>query len=295
MKICRYDQNRLGLIKDGSVFDVTDVLEHIPKQSWPLSFGDPLISCLDELKPVIEEAALKGVCVPVDRLRFNSPIPWPSKIMAAPANYRLHVEQDTLDPGVDQGVHRKQVLHLERPVDSLGLFLKASSSLVGPAEGIIIDWGNDRRVDHEVEVAVIIGKVARHVARSDALNYIAGYALGLDVTVRGAEDRSFRKSPDSFALLGPWLTTADEVLDVADIPFWLEVNGERRQSSSTSQITVDIPELIELASSLYTLYPGDVLLTGTPEGVGPLVPGDVIRAGSSLLGDMTLKVSGAGN
>jgi len=294
MKICRFGGNRLGVIQGDSLYDVTKATEQLKAQRWPLVFGDPIIAELDTLRPLIAELVEKSPPLSVAEAAFSSPIAWPPKIMAAPANYRLHVELDTLDPGVDQGVHRKQVLHLDRPVDSLGLFLKASTSIVGPAEGITIDWGSDRRVDHEVEIAVVIGTGGRHIARARALDHIAGYALGLDVTVRGSEERSFRKSPDSFAVLGPWLTTADEIPDPFDIPFWLEVNGERRQSSSTAQITVDIPELIEIASSLYTLYPGDVLLTGTPEGVGALKIGDVVRAGSPLLGEMTLKVGGPG-
>jgi 2,4-diketo-3-deoxy-L-fuconate hydrolase len=292
MKICRFANDRLGLVQGDRVYDVTKVTERLAPQTWPLVFGDPLIAHLDELRPLIAAAAADAPSVPLADALFSSPIAWPPKIMAAPANYRLHVELDTLDPGVDQGVHRAQVLHLERPVDTLGLFLKASTSVVGPAQGITIDWGSDRRVDHEVEVAVVIGTRGRHIDRADALRYVAGYTLGLDITVRGAEERSFRKSPDSFALLGPWLTTADEVPDPSDLHFWLEVNGERRQSSSTAQITVDIPELIEKASSIYTLYPGDVLMTGTPEGVGELKPGDVIRAGSPVLGEMSLGVKG---
>jgi 2,4-diketo-3-deoxy-L-fuconate hydrolase len=292
MKICRFANDRLGIVEGDHLYDVTSVIERLAPQTWPLAFGDPLIAQLDRLRPDLAEAARSASPLPVAGALFSSPIAWPPKIMAAPANYRLHVELDTLDPGVDQGVHRAQVLHLDRPVDSLGLFLKASTSAVGPAQGITIDWGSDRRVDHEVEIAVVIGKGGRHISRAEALEHVAGYMLGLDVTVRGSEERSFRKSPDSFAVFGPWLTTADEIPDPSDLAFWLEVNGERRQSSSTAQITVDIPELIEIASSLYTLYPGDVLLTGTPEGVGPLKPGDTVRAGSPLLGVMTLAVSG---
>jgi 2,4-diketo-3-deoxy-L-fuconate hydrolase len=292
MKICRFANDRLGIVVGDRIHDVTAVIQKLAPQTWPLKFGDPLIEQLDALRPSLEEALAGSESIMLAHAQFSSPIAWPPKIMAAPANYRLHVELDTLDPGVDQGVHRAQVLHLERPVDTLGLFLKASTSAVGAAQGITIDWGSDRRVDHEVEVAVVIGKSGRHISRANALDHVAGYTLGLDVTVRGAEERSFRKSPDSFAVLGPWLTTADEIPDPSNIHFWIEVNGERRQSSSTAQITVDIPELIEKASALYTLYPGDVLMTGTPEGVGELKVGDVIRAGSPVLGEMTLRVQG---
>ena len=111
------------------------------------------------------------------------------------------------------------------------------------------------------------------------------------MTVRGAEDRSFRKSPDSYAVLGPWLVTADEIPNPHDLALSLWVNGERRQHTSTGAMTVDIPDLIAIASSVYTLHPGDVIMTGTPEGVGPVVPKDLIRASCDGIGEMSLQVS----
>jgi len=289
MHLCRFDQNRLGVVEGETIYDVTSVLDRIPAQRWPIAFGDPLVAHLAELRGPILEARRSAVSRAVGETSFNSPVAWPTKILAAPANYRLHVQLDTLDPGVDQGHHRQSVIDLDRPVDTYGLFLKASSSLVGPAEGITLGWPG-RRCDHEVELAVVIGKTAKSVSRKNALAYVAGYAIGLDITVRGTEERSFRKSADSFAVLGPWLTTADEIPDPEDLTIWLEVNGEPRQRSSTGAMTVGIAELIEIASHVYTLYPGDILMTGTPEGVGPLVDGDVIRAGCERIGDMSVKV-----
>jgi len=291
MKICRFNDTRLGLVDSGRVYDVTSVLENLAPLRWPLPFGDPLIAQLDQLRPALEQAKLTAAGVPAGEVRFQSVISSASKILAAPANYRKHVEQDTKDPEVDAGVHSAMLKGVERPVDTYGLFLKASSSLVGPADGITIDWpGERRRVDHEVELAVVIGKVARHVPREQAFDYVAGYGLGLDITIRGAEERSFRKSADSFAVFGPWLSTPDELSDPNDTAFWLSVNGEIRQSSSTSAITVPIAELIELASNVYTLYPGDIIMTGTPEGVGPIRDGDIIRAGCDGIGEMELLV-----
>jgi 2-keto-4-pentenoate hydratase/2-oxohepta-3-ene-1,7-dioic acid hydratase in catechol pathway len=220
-----------------------------------------------------------------------SPVSTPTKIMAAPANYRRHVEEDTRDPGVDQGIHRAQMLNLDKPTYTYGLFLKANSSLVGPAEGIHLSWPDpDRRVDHEVEVAVVIGRQGRHIDPANALAHVAGLALGLDVTVRGTEDRSFRKSGETFAVLGPWLTTLDEIADPDDLTFWLSVNDQERQRSSTRQMTVGISDLIAFASRHYTLYPGDILMTGTPEGVGPLAAGDMLTVGGEGLGDMRIRV-----
>jgi 2-keto-4-pentenoate hydratase/2-oxohepta-3-ene-1,7-dioic acid hydratase in catechol pathway len=149
------------------------------------------------------------------------------------------------------------------------------------------------RTDYEVELAVVIGRTVRDVAAADAMDHIAGYCIGLDMSVRGKQDRSFRKSGDTFTVLGPWLTTADEIDDPGALTLWLSLNGEERQRSSTSAMTVGIPRLVELASQMYTLHPGDVLLTGTPEGVGPVAPGDVIVAGADGLGSMTVEVSAA--
>jgi 2-keto-4-pentenoate hydratase/2-oxohepta-3-ene-1,7-dioic acid hydratase in catechol pathway len=187
-------------------------------------------------------------------------------------------------------VHRKALEGVERPTEKYGLFLKAASAIAGPAEGVQIILP-DRRTDHEVELAVVIGKAGHSISRADAMAHVAGYCIGLDMTVRGTEDRSFRKSPDSYTVLGPWFVTADEIPDPHALVMSLWVNGERRQHSSTGAMTVDIPDLIAIASSMYTLYPGDVILTGTPEGVGPVVPGDQVRVACEGIGEMEFAVT----
>jgi 2-keto-4-pentenoate hydratase/2-oxohepta-3-ene-1,7-dioic acid hydratase in catechol pathway len=118
--------------------------------------------------------------------------------------------------------------------------------------------------------------------------HVAGYAIGLDISVRGPEDRSFRKSPDSYSVLGPWLVTADEVPDPGSLDLRIDVNGETRQQSNTRHMILSVAELIELASSMYTLHPGDVIFTGTPEGVSPIAPGDAIVATISRIGSMSV-------
>ena len=289
MNICRFNDDRLGLVEGDQVFDVTEALSVIPAQRWPLKFGDPLIANLPAVRAEIARLRDGATALPLTGVTLLSPVSWPTKVLAAPANYRKHVEQDTLDPGVDHGAHRDAVINLDRPVDTYGLFLKAPSSVVGPADGVQLPF-SDRRTDHEVELAVIIGREARHVRAADAHDYIAGYAIGLDITVRGTEERSFRKSADSFSVLGPWLTTADMIPDAEDLQIALSVNGIERQNSSTGAMTVGIAELIEIASRVYTLYPGDVLMTGTPEGVGAIVPGDLITARCSSIGSFEIAV-----
>jgi 2-keto-4-pentenoate hydratase/2-oxohepta-3-ene-1,7-dioic acid hydratase in catechol pathway len=289
MKIARFNQDRLGLVEGDRIFDVSAALAVLPPQAWPAPIGDPLIRHLAALQVAI--GPIRGSCpsLALSDVSLHSPITQPSKIMAAPANYRKHVEQDTKDAGVDQGVHRQALVGVERPSEKFGLFLKSLSSLAGPAEGIRTVLP-DRRTDHEVELAVVIGLPGRDIPRAQAMRHVAAYAIGLDTTVRGAEDRSFRKSPDTYCTLGPWLVTADEIPDPYGLDLALWVNEERRQFSSTGAMTMDISELIALASSFYTLHPGDVLLTGTPEGVGPIQPGQVLRASCVGIGDMTVPV-----
>jgi len=169
------------------------------------------------------------------------------------------------------------------------MFLKSPSGLVGPSEGVSLPAA-ERRMDHEIELAVVIGKSGFEIPRSRAREHIAGYSIGLDMTIRGTEDRSWRKSFDSFAVLGPWFVTADEIPDPNALDFWLKVNGQTRQSSNTSALIFDVDRLIEYASGAYALHPGHVIMTGTPEGVGPVVPGDVMECYVEGIGQMTVPV-----
>ena len=187
---------------------------------WPPPVGDAVVGQLSGIRDRIGPV---GPGRPLADVALCSPVSTPSKIMAAPANYRRHADLDTRDPGVDQGVHRARLEGLDKPVENLGLFLKATSSLAGPAQGIRLPR-RDRRTDHEVELVAVIGRETRDIAARDALTAVAGYCVGLDVSIRGVEDRSFRKSADTFTVLGPWLTTAEEIDDPGDLTLWLSVN-----------------------------------------------------------------------
>lgn len=220
-------------------------------------------------------------------LKLLSPVGNPGKIVAAPVNYQKHLDEVR----GDASLHHDNPAHVAS-IHTMGLFLKATSSLIGPGEGIALRK-LDRRNDHEVELAVVIGKQASNVSRTDALQYVAGYSIGLDITILGPEDRSFRKSPDSYTVLGPWLVTADEIPNPGELELAISVNGEVRQKSNTKYLILGVPELIELASSFYTLYPGDIIITGTPEGVSPIVPGDRITASIAKIGTMDVTVRAA--
>ena len=285
MKICRYDDNRVGIVKDGQVLDATTALDSLREFRWPLPVGDQLIAALDALRPALESAASDSPPRALDDVKLLSPVANPSKIIAAPVNYEKHVAEVLDDEQLHHGAQIK-------PINKLGLFLKSASSLVGASDGVALRF-LDRRNDHEVELAVVIGKTADRVSRQDALGCVAGYAIGLDMTVRGSEERSFRKSIDSYSVLGPWLVTADEIPDPGALDLEMSINGELRQSSNTAQLTLGVPRLIELASSFYTLHPGDILMTGTPEGVSAVVPGDRMEAKIEAIGSMQVEVRAA--
>ena len=285
MKICRFDDNRLGLVRNDMVHDVTKALDLLPAARWPLPQGDMLIANLAKLRPEIEELAPAAPAKPVTSVRLLSPVANPTKIIGAPINYKDHVEESKKDQGIAYG----RVL---KSIGEFGLFLKANSSLVGPGEGVALRFP-DRRNDHEAELAVIIGRTGNRIAKADALSYIAAYAIGLDMTVRGPEVPSFRKSIDSYAVLGPWLVTADEIADPDNLDFELKVGGETRQKSNTRYLDFGVARLIEFASAFYTLHPGDIIMTGTPAGVGPVAPGDTMTVTMQGIGAMTVAVRAA--
>ncbi len=287
MRFCRFGEGRLGLVEGSGVRDVTAALQVLPSHRYPLPAYDILIANLDQVAEKARAIAASSPLLALENLKLLSPVANPGKIVAAPVNYKKHAEE----------VKSNVALHNNNPallqsIQTIGLFLKASSSLVGPGECIGLRK-LDRRNDHEVELAFVIGKTGNNVPASQALEYIAGYSIGLDITIRGTEDRSFRKSPDTYSVLGPWLVTRDEIPNPGELDLSIAVNGDLRQSSNTNNMILGVAELIEFASSFYTLHPGDVFLTGTPEGVSPITPGDVIVATIEKIGTMEVKVRAA--
>ncbi len=282
MKLCRYDDNRLGLIDGDAVADVSDALGVLPSVRWPVPAGDLLIANLDAVRAEVEKLAGAAPRTPLAAVELLSPVANPTKIIGAPVNYQAHVDEAKED---DTLAHGREILGIERE----GPFLKAVSSLVGPSEGVAVRFA-DKRNDHEGELGVVIGKAADRVAAANAMDHVAGYCLALDMSVRGTEDRSARKSCDSYAVLGPWLVTADEIADPGNLDLKVWVNDELRQDSNTSELIYGIPRLIEFFSSFYTLLPGDVIMSGTPEGVGPVVDGDTIIVEIEMIGRMEVPV-----
>jgi len=287
MKICWYNQQRLGVVIDGRVYDVSAALEALPRARYPAAPGDLLITHLDTVRAAIAWLLPSATSIPVAEARFLSPVANPGKIIGVPVNYADHVAEANADRATFtdryQGGIREQ-----------GLFLKAASSLVGASEGVALRFP-ERLSHHELELGVVIGKTASNVSPTEALSHVAGYAIALDMTVRGPEDRSLRKSVDSYSVLGPWLVTADEIPDAQALGIRLRVNGDVRQQAGTADMIIGIAEQIAWASSYYTLYPGDIIMSGTCAGVGQVLPGDLMQCEIDGIGAMTVAVRRAGD
>ena len=215
-----------------------------------------------------------------DSTRLGPCIARPSKILCAGLNYRDHAAESGM-PIPDEPI----------------LFTKATSSMVGPNDAIVIPRGSEK-TDWEVELAIIIGRKASYVSEADALQHVAGYAVMNDVSERAWQlERGGQwlkgKSADTFAPLGPWLVTSDEVENPDNLKLWLKRNGELIQNSSTAQMIFGVAHLVSYISQFMTLLPGDIISTGTPPGVGMgfkptpiyMQPGDVIELGVEGLGE----------
>ena len=286
MNICWYNQQQLGVVADGRVYDVSAALEALPRAAYPAAPGDLLVANLDAVRTAIRRLLPSAASIALAEASFLSPVANPGKIIGVPVNYADHVAEAAADQATFTDRYKGAVREQ-------GLFLKAASSLVGPAAGVALRFP-ERLSHHEMELGVVIGKTAANVALEDALDYVAGYAIALDMTVRGPEDRSLRKSVDSYAVLGPWLVTADAAGDAQKLDIRLSVNGQLRQQANTADMIIGLAEQIAWASSYYTLHPGDIIMSGTCAGVGQVLPGDVIDCEIEGIGAMTVAVRAAG-
>lgn len=221
----------------------------------------------------------EGSCpVITDDIRLAAPLCRPSKIICIGLNYAKHAAESGM------AIPKEPVL-----------FFKATSAIVGPNDDVVIPKGSTK-TDWEVELAVVIGKKASYVSQENAMDHVAGYVLHNDYSERAFQlEREGQwvkgKSCDTFAPLGPFIATADEIADPHNLNLWLKVNGERLQNSNTSDFVFDIPESISYISQFMTLLPGDIISTGTPFGVGLgfnppryLKAGDVVELGIDGLG-----------
>jgi 2-keto-4-pentenoate hydratase/2-oxohepta-3-ene-1,7-dioic acid hydratase in catechol pathway len=284
MKIASYDDHRIGLVEGENVVDITSVVpaafDAMPGQrvNW-------LIGQWQVIGQEIEKARRSGVVRRLADVHLLAANPCPPHVFAAPANYRKHMGELG-----ERGVTKKG-----RSAREQGFFLKAPASVTGEGGPIWLPKGSVRRFDHESELAVIIGKAGRDIPRSQAMQYVFGYACLIDGTLRiepgvAEEERSMRKSFEGFTPVGPYIVTADEVPQPGSLANRLWVNDELRQEANTSEMIVGIEELIELISSVLPLTPGDVIATGTPEGVGPFQAGDTVTIEIERVGRLQIAV-----
>jgi 2-keto-4-pentenoate hydratase/2-oxohepta-3-ene-1,7-dioic acid hydratase in catechol pathway len=227
--------------------------------------------------PNAGEAKLTGVTFPLADVRLLAPV-LPSKVVAIGRNYLEHARETGAEP----------------PAEPL-IFLKPSTAVVGPGDAIVRPLDQSERVDYEGELAVIFGRLCRDVPAARVPEVIFGYTCANDVTARDlqAKDGQWARAKgfDTFCPLGPWIETA---LDPADVRLTTTVNGEVRQDSRTSLMIHDITRLVTYVTAVMTMLPGDVLLTGTPEGIGPVVAGDSVSVNIEGIGALTNRVVDAG-
>lgn len=282
MKLVTFDNGRIGVVSDGRLVDVSDLAAVVPG-AWPPVGMVRFIAEFPALRPALADALRTRASVALEEVRLEAPVQWPNKVIAFPANYHAHIEE--MKHGAGSGVISTY------KASGQGFFLKANSSLSGPADGIVLPPLDGREIHHECELGIIVGKRGRGIAREDFRDYVFGFTCLLDMVVRGKEERVMRKSYDTFCPTGPWITTADDIADFDAISMRLLVNGEERQSASTRNLIVDIAEMLAMASAVMTLEPGDIIATGTPAGVGPVSEGDVLEIVIDGVGSMKLPVT----
>jgi 2-keto-4-pentenoate hydratase/2-oxohepta-3-ene-1,7-dioic acid hydratase in catechol pathway len=271
MKLLRYGpagREKPGLLdRDGRMRDLSGAVRDIEGEALAPASLERLRRLDPASLPVVPGSPRLGPCVGSV-----------SKIVAIGLNYRLHAQE----------------AGAAIPTEPI-FFMKATSSICGPNDDVIIPKGS-QKTDYEVELGIVIGSLARHVAKADARRHVAGYCVVNDVSEREFQiERGGQwtkgKSADTFCPIGPWLVTADEVPDPGKLALWTEVNGERRQNSNTGDLIFGVDEIVSYVSQFMTLLPGDVIPTGTPSGVGMgfkppkfLKPGDRMRLSVEGLG-----------
>lgn len=285
MRLARYEGSdgvvHLGALTNEGVVNLASAAHILGLPPGPFTEMASLLSAgesaLDQTRKLIQ-ALPQGTLVPLSQAKLRTPIPHPGKIIAVGLNYRDH----SMEAGA------KQV-----PTNPI-LFAKFNTSISGPEDPIVIPNG-DKQVDYEAELAVVVGSKGKRIAASHAFDYVAGYMPLNDVSARTwqfADKQWVRgKSCDTFCPIGPYVTTRDDIPDPQALGIFARVNGETLQNSNTSKMIFRVPELIEFISESITLEPGDIIATGTPDGVGIfrkppifLKPGDIVEIEIEHLG-----------
>jgi 2-keto-4-pentenoate hydratase/2-oxohepta-3-ene-1,7-dioic acid hydratase in catechol pathway len=275
MKLVRFDRDLIGVVRGNEVFDVTAAVDDLKGSPlWMQRF----CSEFDRRRPRLEAEADRQKGRPIDGVTLLPPMISPSKIIAAKANYHRHAME--------------MADRQSRPPSEPDVFLKAPSTLIGPG-GIIRLPAGKELVEHEAELAVLLKRGGKDIKAADAMECVLGYSAFIDVSVREPSgDLSRKKSYDTFGPLGPCIVTADEIPDPHALSIRLWVNESLRQDGKTADMVLKISDLIEFSSKVMTLCPGDLIATGTPEGVGPLKDGDRVIIEIERIGTMSVSVKG---
>ena len=283
MRVVSFNGGKAGIVVSGKVLDVSRALKGVNFRNWAnYKYVRNLIEQWNEIKILLERIlkskhVIECFSYNLNDVSLDAPIINPSKIICVGRNYMSHIEE----------------MREEVPSEPI-FFLKPPSALTGHNSKIILPVESER-VDHEIELAVIIGKRCKNVDPRETWNTIFGYTILLDITARDLQRKDvtwFRaKGFDTFCPLGPWIVTKDEIEDPHNLNIELKVNGEVRQQGNTKDMIFKINELISFASKVCTLEPGDILATGTPQGVAPLKHGDIIEGYIEKIGLLKLAVN----
>ena len=274
MKLAFFDDFKLGVIGDGTVVDVSDAVSGISHTS-PQDLINRVIEDFNDFRGKLQQAADSGSSVPLERVRLRPPLPKPGNVVAMAVNY---MEDGTRDEPA--------------PINA---FHKSPNAVIGPGDTMILPDVPATIFEGEAEMALVIGKRASHVRQEDAFDYVFGYTNFIDGSARGLppSGNTFyqMKSRTTFAPLGPWIVTADEIDDPHELPVKLWVNGELKQNFNTNDMAHKIPRIIEWVSSVHDLEPGDVIATGTNHrGLSAFQDGDRIDMEVEGLGTLTFSI-----
>jgi 2-keto-4-pentenoate hydratase/2-oxohepta-3-ene-1,7-dioic acid hydratase in catechol pathway len=273
MKLAFFNDFQLGVVTGDTIHDVTAIVSKIPHVG-PGDLISSLIGSFADYKSALEAAAA-GAGVPVSSVRIRPPLPKPGNIVCMAVNY---MEDGTL----------------EKPAP-INAFHKASTAIIGPGDTMVLPDVPATIFEGEAEMALVIGKRASHVKAADAMDYVFGYINFIDGSARGlppAGNVFFQmKSRDTFAPIGPYLVTKDEIADPQKLPINLWVNGELKQSFNTDDMAHNIARCVEWVTSIHTLEPGDILATGTNHrGLSSFMDGDTVELETQGLGRLSFKV-----
>jgi 2-keto-4-pentenoate hydratase/2-oxohepta-3-ene-1,7-dioic acid hydratase in catechol pathway len=274
VKLAFFNDYQLGVLKGDRVVDVSAVVKDIP-HTGPHNLMNGLIERFGDYRKRLEDAAQRGEGIALDKVKFRPPLPKPTTVVCMAVNY------------MEDGTRTEPA-----PINA---FLKSPSAIIGDGDTMVLPEVPATIFEGEAELAVVIGKRASHVKAADAMSYIFGYTNFIDGSARGLPPTGNTfyqmKSRDSFAPIGPWIVTADEIRDPHRLQIRLSVNGEVKQNFNTDDMAHKIPRSIEWVTSIHALEPGDILATGTNHrGLSSFMDGDTVELETEGLGKLRIKI-----